>query len=113
MNSSFTLNLEAALIAYLTPLCQFAESVTGMSDRAHADEEQYGVLGEYVAVPAVIARTRAASQSPKRRHHTIVTAMPISQSTQKEPNSVTTRIAVSSPVERWSTTTSRMRWNAQ
>ncbi len=54
MNSSVTLNLEAALIAYLTPLCQFAESVTGMSDRAHADEDQYGVLGEYVAVPAVI-----------------------------------------------------------
>lgn len=54
MNSSVTLNLEAALIAYLTPLCPFAESVTGMSDRAHADEDQYGVLGEYVSVPAVI-----------------------------------------------------------
>jgi len=54
MNSSVTLNLEAALVAYLTPLCPFAESVTGMSNRAHADEDQYGILGEYVAVPAVI-----------------------------------------------------------
>lgn len=54
MNSSVTLNLEAALVAYLTPLCPFAESVTGMSDRSHADEDQYGILGEYVAVPAVI-----------------------------------------------------------
>ena len=54
MNSSLTLNLEAALIAYLTPVCSFAESITGMSDRSHADEDQYGILGEYVAVPAVI-----------------------------------------------------------
>ena len=54
MNSSVTLNLEAALIAYLTPVCSFAESITGMSDRSHADEDQYGILGEYVAVPAVI-----------------------------------------------------------
>ena len=54
MNSSVTLNLEAALVAYLTPLCNFAGSVTGMSNRAHADEDQYGILGEYVAVPAVI-----------------------------------------------------------
>lgn len=54
MNSSVTLNLEAVLVAYLTPLCTFAASVTGMSSRAHADEDQYGILGEYVAVPAVI-----------------------------------------------------------
>ena len=54
MNSSVTLNLESALVAYLTPLCPFASSVTGMSNRSHADEDQYGILGEYVAVPAVI-----------------------------------------------------------
>ena len=63
MNSALSLNLEAALVAYLTPLCPFAESVTGASDRRHADEDQYGILGQYVAVPAVTVSVPGGSNT--------------------------------------------------
>jgi uncharacterized membrane protein len=34
-----------------------------MSNRAHADEDQYGILGEYVAVPAVMVEVLDGTQS--------------------------------------------------
>lgn len=54
--------LESALAAYLTPLLPWAASVSGASDPRHADEEQYGILGAYTAVPAVIVAVGDPSQ---------------------------------------------------
>lgn len=54
--------LESALVSYLTPLLPWAASVTGASDPRHADEEQYGILGKFVAVPAVVVSCGDSSQ---------------------------------------------------
>lgn len=49
--------LESELVAYLSAAgLTWAASITGASDPRHADEEQYGILGAYTAVPAVIVQ---------------------------------------------------------
>jgi len=55
MNTSVLLALESALVAHLGDgRLPFAASVVGASNPRVTDEEQYGILGQYVAVPAVI-----------------------------------------------------------
>lgn len=77
MNNAISINLESALVAYLTPICTFAASVTGNSDPRHADEEQYGILGAYAAVPAVIVNVGPGEQeietTPVLRFNVVVT----------------------------------------
>jgi len=47
--------LESALVSHLGDgRLPFAASVTGASDPRHADEDQYGILGKYVQLPAVV-----------------------------------------------------------
>ncbi len=54
MNSFVSINTEQALIDYLTPLFPWAACIIGASDKRNADEDQYGIIGEYVPLPAIV-----------------------------------------------------------
>lgn len=60
MNSSVLLALESAMVAHLGDgRLPFATSVVGGSNPLVADEEAYGVLGQYVRLPAVVVTVEA------------------------------------------------------
>lgn len=61
MNSSVSLNTERVLIDYLTPLFPWASCIIGASDRSNVDEDQYGILGEYVTLPAIVVMVQSLS----------------------------------------------------